>query len=605
MNIFSLIKTHVSILDVVQEYTSLKRSGNYWKGQCPFHHERTASFTVSPHKEIFYCFGCHNGGDVVTFITKAEQCTPVEAAKHLAERYGVQLPQETLQQFTSNKHEKEMYVLAHEIVARWCTEQFKKSRKAQEYIKKRGIIQQSVDTFNIGYFPGGQQSIKNLLSACKAKNILAQDLIQSNILRNGQGHDAVYSPYEERIVFPIHDALGRHCGLGGRTFLPEDTRAKYYNSQDHPYFSKGTILYGFYQAKKSIQQENHVYLAEGYLDCIALAQSGIPQTVATLGTACTADHIKTLSRYAEKLYIIYDGDAAGQKAALRLTQLCWDVEIEPSVVKLPQGEDPASLIAQGVPIKELTNKAVNIFEYFIQQTAGQSVQLSLQERMSRVKAIIDLILQVQDPVKQDLLLQNAALACQIPYEALKKGLAQKKITPARTALRNQQPIEEASQDIELSSAAATNNTQIEISELEKKIFSGIISKKYILTPEEHAFLKLAFSPYLFPIIERLQLYANRLSDVSVTDLCIESEDARYKVPKEFIVSLLMEDEVLGEGPALEELFLQFYKKRWKMIVNGVKIKIAQAQKLNRTRELETIVTQFQNLKQKLFMKDQA
>lgn len=134
--------------------------------------------------------------------------------------------------------------------------------------------------------------------------------------------------------------------------------------------------------------------------------------------------------------------------------------------------------------------------------------------------------------------------------------------------------------------------------MEKKIFSAIISKKYILTPEEHAFLKLAFTPYLFPIIERLQMHKDLLNNVSVTDLCTEHE-------KEFIVSLLMEDEVQGQGPALEELFLQFYKKRWKMIVNGVKIKIAQAQKLNRNQELETIIAQFQNLKQKLFMKDQV
>ena len=142
------------------------------------------------------------------------------------------------------------------------------------------------------------------------------------------------------------------------------------------------------------------------------------------------------------------------------------------------------------------------------------------------------------------------------------------------------------------------NTQIEISDLEKKIFSGIISKKYILTQEEHAFLKLAFTPYLFPIIERLQEHKGPLNEVSITDLCTQNE-------KEFIVSLLMEDEVQGQGPALEELFSQFYKKRWKMIVNGVKMKIAQAQKLNKDQELETIIAQFQNLKQKLFMKDQV
>ena len=215
--------------------------------------------------------------------------------------------------------------------------------------------------------------------------------------------------------------------------MPEDTRAKYYNSQDHPYFSKGTILYGFYQAKKYIQDTGTVYIVEGYLDCIALAQAEIPQTVATLGTACTAEHIKNLSRYAEKLYTVYDGDAAGQKAALRLTQLCWDVELEPYVIQLPTGEDPCSIVAQGNDVSNLVAQAVNIFEYFIQKTAENSngAELSLQEKMARIKAIIELICQVQDPIKQDFLLQKAAQACQVPYENLKKHFFEKK--PSRPA----------------------------------------------------------------------------------------------------------------------------------------------------------------------------
>lgn len=598
MNIFSVIKTHIQILDVVQEYTTLKKAGNYWKGQCPFHHERTASFTVSPHKEIFYCFGCHNGGDVVTFITKVEHCTPVEAVKHLAERYAIQLPEETLQQFTAHKHEKEIYTQVHETVANWCVEQFMKSKAAQEYIQKRGITPTSINNFSIGYFPGGQSSIKKLLAACKENNIMAQDLIQANVLREGQ---TLYSPYEERITFPIQDALGRACGLGGRVFLPEDSRAKYYNSQDHPYFSKGTILYGFHQAKKYIQETATVYVVEGYLDCIALAQAGIPQVVATLGTACTAEHIKNLSRYAEKLYTVYDGDSAGQKAALRLTQLCWDVELEPYVIQLPAGEDPCSLVARGAPVKDLAAQAVNIFEYFIQKTAESGTgESSLQEKMARIKTIIDLIVQVQDPIKQDFLLQKAAQACQVPYDNLKKHFIQKKpsrpwVDSPRQNSRDEQVVPSKPEGADVNGSEKVN-TQIEISDLEKKIFSAIISKKYILTPEEHAFLKLAFTPYLFPIIERLQEHKALLSTVSITDLCTNQE-------KEFIVSLLMEDEVKGQGPALEELFLQFYKKRWKMIVNGVKIKIAQAQKLNKNQELETIIAQFQNLKQKLFMKD--
>lgn len=584
MNIFSLIKTHVSIFDIVQEYTSLKKAGSYWKGQCPFHHERTASFTVSPHKEIFYCFGCHKGGDVIAFIAHTENCTPMQAAKHLADRYAIQLPEETKQAFMAYKLERDTYTLAHEITALWCTQELKRSPDAQKYLKQRGITAESIEKFCLGYFPGGQQSIKGLLKAGKDKNLFAQDFIQAHILRSSD-RQTLYSPYEQRIIFPIHDALGRPCGLGGRIFIEDDNRAKYYNSQDHPYFSKGSLLYGFHHAKKHIQDTSKVYLVEGYLDCIALSQAGFYQTVATLGTACTAEQIKNIARYAHTLYTVYDGDAAGQKAALKLTQLCWDVDLEPYVIPLPPTEDPCSLVAQGGDLTALIEKAVTIFEYFIQKTAEPGThELSLHERMARIKSITDLIGMIRDPIKQEFLLQKAAAACTISLDVLKKGLA-----------RNQ-----GSEPSDVNPIFVQNssiNKQIEISELEKKIFSAIISKKYLLAPEEYAFLKLAFSPYLFLIIDRLQDFVRDQRPFSLVDLCPDDQ-------RDAIIALLMEDEVQGQGPALAELFLQFYKKQWKTIVNGVKIKIARAQKLNQHDQQKVILAQFQSLKQKLFVKDE-
>ena len=162
-----------------------------------------------------------------------------------------------------------------------------------------------------------------------------------------ESKNALYSPFEDRIMFPITDNLGRFCGFGGRTFMPQDERPKYYNSKENNFFTKGSLIFGLNVAKRDIQHKEIVFVVEGYMDCIAMAQHGYTNTVATLGTACTLEHLKQLSRYASYVYVLYDGDAAGQSAILRLTELCWNVNMDLKVIRLPRQEDPASFLAKG------------------------------------------------------------------------------------------------------------------------------------------------------------------------------------------------------------------------------------------------------------------
>src|SRR5579872_61857 len=344
MNIFSFIKSRVTIWDVVNEYTTLKRAGSYWKSQCPFHHEKTASFTVSPDKEIFYCFGCHTGGDAISFIAQIENCSQLEAAHFLADRYNIDLPK-NIEVSEGNAEQKKHYFDVCHLVAQWCHLQLKKNPSATAYLTERGISAQQIDDFMIGYFPTGLSAINAFVHDLKRSNILVDDLIHATIL--AQGKTVLYSPFEDRIIFPIKDHLGRFCAFGGRIFKPQDTRAKYYNSRENEYFTKGSLLFGLDLAKKSIQKEGFVFLVEGYTDCITMVQHGYQNTVATLGTACTIAHLKLLSRYTPYVYLLYDSDKAGQQAILRLTQLCWQASMELKVVQLPTGQDPASFLAAG------------------------------------------------------------------------------------------------------------------------------------------------------------------------------------------------------------------------------------------------------------------
>ena len=343
MNLFSYIKQRISILEVVGEYATLKKAGLYWKGCCPFHHERTPSFTVSPHKEIFYCFGCHVGGDVISFIGKIEHCSPLEAARHLAERHRIELPADINWEKSSDDQEaKNAYYKTCAVFAAWCEKELQKNTPARRYIAERKITEHSIKEFSLGYCPA---SLKSLLSYAKDQNILAQNLKEAHIVMEGK--QGLYSPFEERIIFPIRDHIGRFVGFGGRIFKEGDDRAKYYNSHDHALFNKGTTLFGLDRAKKAISQQEEAFLVEGYTDLIIMNQYGYTTTVATLGTACTQEHLNLLARYAQRLYIMYDGDAAGQNAIIRLAQLCWNAAIEPFVIFLNSQDDPATFLLSG------------------------------------------------------------------------------------------------------------------------------------------------------------------------------------------------------------------------------------------------------------------
>jgi len=580
MNLFSFIKERVSIITVVNEYVTLKRAGAYHKGTCPFHHEKTASFTVSPDKEIFYCFGCHLSGDAISFIAKIENCTQKEAAKLLAERYGIDVPQNVSFEASEKKtEEKNHYFFICKTVALWCHEQLLKNPTALTYFKKRDFEANIVDYFTLGYFPGGTATINEFIYAMKKESILAQDLIDANIL--AQGRVALYSPFEERLIFPIQDALGRYCGFGGRIFKDHDTRAKYYNSRENEYFIKGSLLFNLDRAKKSIQETGKIFLVEGYTDCMAMVQHTIPNTVATLGTACTIEHLKQLARYADHLFVVYDNDNAGQQAILRLTELCWQVNLELQVITLPQGDDPASFLTTHGDMHALIHKAQDIFIFFIETLGNNFINKPLTQKIQITRSFLSIIAAINDPLKRDILLQKAAKTFDIPFSALKEELGR---TDQPTVLSN----------------AASQNQQtqptVEMpSLLEKRIFCAIMNNIQLLQMGERTpLIKYLPSP-LHKIVAQLkdaQDNNNALTFSNFFDMLSDDN-------KQYVGKLLLEDNEFVDAHGFEKLLVQLQKKQWKSIVQDIKTQLTRAKQEGDSEKVSLILHEFMILQNKL------
>lgn len=559
MNLFDYIKSRVSILDVVQEYVALKPAGTYWKGYSPFKNERTPSFTVSPHRGIFYCFSTGIGGDVISFIAHMEHCSQIEAAHHLIERYAITLP-ESLQENSSRKEQTtaRLYEKLCSFFATWCHRHLFEHHKALAYTKSRSFSDAIIKQFYIGYCPSGHQFVTDLLTAARKDGLIAQQFIDAHLL--SEGSSGLYIPFEDRIIFPIFDLLGRACGFGGRIYQPHDSRPKYYNSREHDFFNKKQLLYGLHLAKKNIQSSGSAYLVEGYIDCIAMMQHGYTNCVATLGTACTQEHLSLLARYAKRVFVMYDGDEAGQKAILRLASLCWKVNMELLVITLPPEHDPASYLSAHKDLQQLPTQPQSIFSFFISRLGKGYHVKSLSEKLSTITQLIETIITIEDPLQRDLILQQAATACDLPVSILKQE--------CRTTRR---PSPNAQQQQEISTAQkypSEDSLEIQTTSLEKKLFSVILSNSIPLAQDEEQFLKEQLSQ---PLERLYRIFREHDSDFkSFFSSLNEGEQL-------FVSKLALSLEETANRALFNQLMTQFRQERWKTAIKQAKVLLLAAQ----------------------------
>jgi DNA primase len=365
--------TRVDIIEVIGARVPLKKAGREYMACCPFHNEKTPSFTVSPTKQFYHCFGCGVHGSAISFLMEYEHLEYVEAIEALARSAGVQVPREGAEDAPKRKRVgKDVYALMEESVA-WFQSQLKQNPNAREYLQKRGLSAEVISLFGVGYAPAGWDNLGRHLTHYGNDKLLETGMAT----RNEAGK--VYDRFRERIMFPIRDKRGRVIGFGGRV-LGNDT-PKYLNSPETEIFHKGSELYGLFEARQHTRKLERLLVVEGYMDVIALAQYGITYAVATLGTATTPEHVRQLFRVVPEIIFCFDGDRAGKQAAWRalensLSELQDDKNVR--FLFLPTGEDPDTHIRQigKEAFETALDKALPLTKFFL---IGLNAQLGFRE----------------------------------------------------------------------------------------------------------------------------------------------------------------------------------------------------------------------------------
>ncbi len=390
----------VDIVDVIDGRVALKKTGKNYSGLCPFHDEKSPSFSVSPDKQFFHCFGCQESGTALTFLMKFERMEFVEAVETLAKDMGLVVPREK-----SNRPYVEVdqgIYDALEGAERIYRQQLRGAEIAVEYLKGRGLTGVTARDFGIGYAPEGWQNVSEKLLA---EGATSDALLKAGLtIKNDSGR--VYDRFRHRIMFPIRDVRGRVIGFGGRK-MGDEEGPKYLNSPETPVFSKGRELYGLYEARKAVRNIDRLLVVEGYMDVVALAQNGFPNAVATLGTATGEAHYHKLYRYTDEVICCFDGDKAGRSAAWRALESALPVLNEHRQLKfvfLPDGEDPDSLVRDQGPdaFTQFLNNATPGIEYlFSKLSEGLDLQ-SLDGRARFMGLANPFVEKIPDGILKDL-----------------------------------------------------------------------------------------------------------------------------------------------------------------------------------------------------------
>ncbi|MCZ6643045.1 MAG: DNA primase [Gammaproteobacteria bacterium] len=391
----------VDIVDVIGTRLTLKKAGKNYQALCPFHDEKTASFSVSPDKQFYHCFGCGMSGTALTFLMEHDRLEFVEAVENIAGLVGLEVPRE--EGAARVRDNSNIYELLSRA-AQHFRQSLKTSPEAVAYLKNRGLTGEVARDFGIGYAPESWDGIARAIPDASEKDLLEAGLLTSN------DKGRVYDKFRNRIIFPIRDTRGRVIGFGGRIFTG-DSGPKYLNSPETPVFHKGRELYGLFEARKALRHIDALVVVEGYMDVAALAQAGIANAVATLGTASTEAHFHKLFRYTQEVICCFDGDSAGRKAAWRALENALSTLTEGRQLKfvfLPDGEDPDTLVrARGRQgFIELLDAALPAIEYLFEQLADGLTMRNLDDQARLASLAMPYIDSVPRGILKDLMLNR-------------------------------------------------------------------------------------------------------------------------------------------------------------------------------------------------------
>ncbi len=411
-DIVEKIKDDTDILDLIGEYVTLKRAGKDYMGLCPFHREKTPSFTVVPSKGFYYCFGCGASGNAIGFIMRHENLDYPDAIKHLAKRSGITIPETgTSDSLSGRIYQATEY--AHAFFRRNL-----KNSTAYEYLRGRGLNDDTIAEMEIGYAPPGWE---NLYREVVADKLAPSDFEKAGLFVNSEKKQGHYDKFRNRLMFPIKNISGRVIAFGGRA-LGEDEGPKYLNSPETMIYHKGSVLYGLNWSKNDIRSAGKAIITEGYFDFISVYQAGIKNAVAVSGTGFTPNQASILGRFCKEVVLLYDADSAGMKATFRAVEVLFNAGLEPYIVRLPKGADPDSFIKEnGVePLQVLLDSAVDYIGFVKESLPDDYANLPISRQERIIKSMVETATGIEDELRYDLFVRKAIETLGLPQSAAAK-----------------------------------------------------------------------------------------------------------------------------------------------------------------------------------------
>ncbi len=416
------IKEHISIVDVASLYVSLKPAGKNFKALCPFHTEKTPSFFVMPDKNSFTCFGCHRFGDIFTMVQEMENVSFVEAMHFLAEKFNIPLEKSRF-----HPVKKDDYLQLNELALGFFRESLfgTEGQEALAYLKKRGLHQETIDLFSLGYAPNGWDGLTGRLRQKKAPEDKAVEL--GLLVKNEKGR--TYDRFRGRVIFPIFSETGAILAFGGRTIIDDAVSApgatpvgaKYLNSPDSPVYKKGSHLFGFHLSKNFMKEEKAGLLVEGYLDMVTLYQAGFRHVAASLGTALTEKQIHLLKRFCGQIHLFYDRDAAGEAATIRNIEKMFEQSVNPRIVVIEGAKDPDEFIrSKGAPVlREALLRTEDGFNFFLNKAAREFDLSDPDGKRRGVQMALSAVAKIGDPIIREEYVQRTASFFKVRADLLK------------------------------------------------------------------------------------------------------------------------------------------------------------------------------------------
>lgn len=415
------INSRLELADIVAETVQLTRKGNRYWGLCPFHQEKTSSFSVTPDRNMFYCFGCHAGGDMITYIMKRENMDFREAVEYLANRAGVTVQKES--PAARRKQERARGVVAANLAAAQLYREIllsAKGKKGLEYLQERRLSPEIVEKFGLGFAPDNWNTIEDYLF----KKAFSQEQVKSTgLIKRSDQQNRYYDLFRNRVIFPIHDQRGEVIGFGGRVL--DGSLPKYLNTPETELFSKRKNLYGLYQARQAMRNLNQALVVEGYMDCLKIHQAGIENTVATLGTAMTQEQARLLRRFVEEVVLLFDGDDAGQREALRAVEVLRTEGLRVWVVSLPGGKDPddyLDLYGKEEFLQYIQNSKVDHIEFKLNRYIETETELNLDTRIRIIKAVQKDIASLESELEKDYYVRLLSRRLQVQENLIRREL---------------------------------------------------------------------------------------------------------------------------------------------------------------------------------------